>query len=137
MKNYTISQAAAQSGLSAKMIRDYESKGLLAPATRNEAGYRLYDQSDLYTLLFIARSRQLGFSLKQLKELLALWQDKNRSSAQVKLLAEGHIAELEHKAQQLHEMAETLRNLSLQCEGNERPDCPILRGLESPLDTTK
>ncbi len=103
MKHYTISQAAAHSGLSAKMIRDYEAKGLLPAAIRNDAGYRLYQERDLHTLLFIARARELGFSLKQLEALLALWQDTARSSSQVKQLAESHIAELEEKAKQLHE----------------------------------
>lgn len=134
MKTYTISQAASHSGLSAKMIRDYEAKGLLPPALRNEAGYRLYQERDLHSLLFIAHARELGFSLKQLDALLTLWQDKDRSSAQVKRLAESHIAELEKKADQLHEMANTLRHLALQCQGDERPDCPILRGLEKPLN---
>lgn len=133
MKKYTISQAAAHSGLSAKMIRDYESKKLLPPAMRNEAGYRLYAERDLHTLLFIAHARELGFSLKQIKELLALWQNKNRSSAEVKKMAEAHIAELEQKAQQLHDMAEVLRTLAQQCHGDARPDCPILKGLEQPL----
>lgn len=132
MKKYTISQAAAHSGLSAKMIRDYESKGVLAHALRNEAGYRLYAERDLHTLLFIAHARELGFSLKQINELLALWQNKNRSSAEVKKMAEAHIAELEQKAQQLHEMAAVLRALAQQCHGDARPDCPILRGLEKP-----
>ena len=133
MKKYTISQAAAHSGLSAKMIRDYESKGLLPAAIRNAAGYRLYAEPDLHTLLFIAHARELGFSLKQLSTLLALWQDKNRSSAEVKAIAEAHIDELEKKAQQLNDMADVLRTLALQCHGDTRPDCPILRGLESPL----
>ncbi|WP_269901923.1 Cu(I)-responsive transcriptional regulator [Paenalcaligenes faecalis] len=137
MKHYTISQAAAHSGLSAKMIRDYEAKGLLPAAIRNDAGYRLYQERDLHTLLFIARARELGFSLKQLEALLALWQDTARSSSQVKQLAESHIAELEEKAKQLHEMAETLRILARQCHGDDRPDCPILRGLEKPLKYTE
>lgn len=134
MKTYTISQAAAHSGLSAKMIRDYEAKGLLPPAMRNEASYRLYQERDLHTLLFIAHARELGFSLKQLGELLALWQNKERSSSQVKTLAESHIVALEKKANQLHDMANTLRLLAQQCQGDERPDCPILRGLEKPLN---
>ena len=133
MKKYTISQAAAHSGLSAKMIRDYESKGLLPAAIRNAAGYRLYAEQDLHTLLFIAHARELGFSLRQLGTLLTLWQDKNRSSSEVKAIAEAHIDELEKKAQQLNDMADVLRTLALQCHGDTRPDCPILRGLESPL----
>jgi len=136
LKTYTISQAAAHSGLSPKMIRDYEAKGLLPAASRSEAGYRLYQDRDLHTLLFIAQARELGFSLKQLEALLALWQNKERSSAQVKKLAESHIAALEQKAQQLHDMADTLRTLAQQCQGDEQPDCPILRGLEKPLNPT-
>lgn len=135
MKTYTISQAASHSGLSAKMIRDYEKKGLLPEAIRNDSGYRLYQTRDLHTLLFIAHARELGFSLKQLQELLTLWQNKNRSSSQVKKLAENHIASLEDKAQKLNEMAGVLRTLSEQCHGDDRPDCPILRGLEKPLNS--
>ena len=135
MNFYTISQAAAHSGLSAKMIRDYEGKALLPPAKRNEAGYRLYSEADLHNLLFIAQARELGFSLKQIQALLTLWQNKNRSSAEVKRLAEEHIEELEQKAQQLHNMANVLRTLAQQCHGDNRPDCPILRGLETPLNT--
>lgn len=136
MKTYTISQAATHSGLSAKMIRDYEKKGLLPAAMRNDSGYRLYQTRDLHTLLFIAHARELGFSLKQLQELLALWQNKNRTSSQVKKLAEDHIYALEDKARKLHDMADVLRNLAQQCHGDERPDCPILRGLEKPLNST-
>lgn len=132
MSLYTISQAALHSGLSTKQIRDYESKGLLPIALRSENGYRLYTDKDLHALFFIAQARKLGFSLNQINNLLLLWQDTQRSSAQVKKLAEQHIAELEHKAQQLQHMANTLRQLSLQCHGDDKPNCPILKGLESP-----
>lgn len=132
MSIYTIGQAAAHSGLSNKQIRDYESKGLLQAAQRTENGYRMYKEHDLHTLLFIAQARKLGFSLEQVRNLLILWQDHHRSSAQVKQLAEQHIHELETKALQLQQMAATLRELTQQCHGDERSDCPILKGLESP-----
>lgn len=132
MKTYTISQAAAQSGLSAKQLRDYESKGLLPLAARSAKGYRLYSTQDLETLFFIAKTRRLGFSLEQIRHLLVLWQDAHRSSAHVKSLAEQHILALEKQAQELQDMANELRKLSLQCAGNDHPDCPILKGLESP-----
>lgn len=133
MTTFTISQAAAISGLSPKMIRDYEKKGLFAETKRNEAGYRIYADRELHTLTFIARARELGFSLKQIDELLLLWQDTSRSSSDVKAVAQSHITELEKKAQQLLAMAESLRELANQCHGDQRPDCPILRGLEKPL----
>lgn len=132
MSTYTISQAASHSGLSAKQIRDYESKGLLPMALRSDNGYRLYTDKDLHTLFFIAQARKLGFSLNQIDNLLLLWRNTKRSSAQVKKLADHHIAELEYKAQQLQQMANTLRRLSQQCHGDDRPNCPILKGLESP-----
>ena len=132
MSTYSISQAAAHSGLSNKQIRDYESKGLLHAAPRTDNGYRIYKEQDLHTLFFIAQARKLGFSLEQIRNLLALWQDHHRSSAHVKQLAEQHIHELESKALQLQQMAARLRELTQQCHGDDRPECPILKGLESP-----
>lgn len=133
MPSYTISQAAAHSGLSSKQIRDYELKGLLPAPSRNSSGYRVYTEHDVHLLFFIAQARSLGFSLAQIKALLVLWQDKNRSSAQVKQLAQQHIDALESQAQQLHQIADILRQFVQQCRGDERPDCPILKGLELPL----
>lgn len=127
-----IGQAAARSGISAKMIRYYESTGLLEPSPRSESGYRQYGEKDLHALRFIRRARELGFSLKQVAVLMALWRDKSRASAEVKQLASAHIAELEHKAEMLREMAATLKNLADHCHGNDRPDCPILEDLEGP-----
>jgi Cu(I)-responsive transcriptional regulator len=125
-----IGQAAAESGISAKMIRYYESIDLLDASRRSDAGYRIYSAKDLHALRFIRRARDLGFSLKQIAALMALWRDKSRASAEVKKLANEHIAELEQKAAMLKEMAATLKNLANHCHGNDRPDCPILDGLE-------
>jgi Cu(I)-responsive transcriptional regulator len=129
MKDINIGTASALSGVSAKMIRYYESAGLLKPTTRNVSGYRIFSESDLHALRFIRRARELGFSLKQIAELTALWRDDSRSSAEVKRLAVAHIAELEHKADMLTAMAKTLRNLADHCHGDDRPECPILEGL--------
>lgn len=126
-----IGQAAKTSGLSAKMIRYYESIGLLAAAHRTEAGYRLYRPDDLHTLAFIKRSRDLGFSLEEVRKLLTLWQDRGRASADVKALARQHIAELEQKITEMTGLRDTLQELVEHCQGNDRPDCPILRDLES------
>ncbi|MEQ7919843.1 Cu(I)-responsive transcriptional regulator [Xanthomonas sp. WHRI 1810A] len=126
-----IGQAAKTSGLSAKMIRYYESIGLLAAAHRTEAGYRLYRPDDLHTLAFIKRSRDLGFSLEEVRKLLTLWQDRGRASADVKALARQHIAELEQKINEMTGLRDTLQELVEHCQGNDRPDCPILRDLES------
>jgi len=126
-----IGQAAKQSGLSTKMIRYYESTGLLAAANRSDSGYRLYSKNDLHTLEFIKRSRDLGFSLEEVGKLLALWQNKERASAEVKALAREHIDILDQKIQELTELRETLNVLVDHCHGDERPDCPILNRLAS------
>lgn len=124
-----IGDAARASGVSAKMIRHYESLGLFPKASRTEAGYRLYSDSDLNTLRFIRRSRDLGFSLEQIRALLALWQDRSRSSRQVKTLAEAHIRELDGKLAELQAMKATLAHLVHCCHGDDRPDCPIIETL--------
>lgn len=133
MSKFTISQASKLSGLSPKMIRDYEAKGIVPARFRSSAGYRMYEQCDIDQLRFIARTRHLGFSLKQSQALLLLWQDQDRLSADVKQLADQHIADLELKAQQLLEMAQHLRELSQSCAGDESPECTILKGIENPL----
>jgi len=125
----TISRVAAATGLSAKMIRYYETIGLLPPASRTESGYRVYSATDLHLLHFIRRARGLGFTLEQTKELLALWQDRQRASADVKALAESHIAALEAKIAELAGMRDTLQTLLGSCHGDQRPDCPILDDL--------
>jgi MerR family copper efflux transcriptional regulator len=125
-----IGQAAKHTGLSAKMIRYYESIDLLPHAGRSESGYRQYGTADLHRLAFIKRARELGFSLEEVGKLLALWQDKRRASADVKALAEEHIAELERKITEMSALRDTLLELANSCQGNDRPDCPILRGIE-------
>jgi len=126
-----IGQAAKHSGLSAKMIRYYESIGLLKPAHRSDSGYRLYNDDDLHTLAFIKRSRDLGFSLDEVGKLLALWQDRQRASSDVKALARQHIDELNQKIVELTSLRDTLQELVDTCQGDHRPDCPILKGLAS------
>ncbi|MDH0747898.1 Cu(I)-responsive transcriptional regulator [Pseudomonas sp. GD03842] len=126
-----IGQAAKSSGLSAKMIRYYESIGLLHPAHRTDSGYRLYGKEDLHTLAFIKRSRDLGFSLEEVGKLLTLWQDRGRASADVKALAKQHIADLNQKIKELVGLRDTLQDLAAHCQGDHRPDCPILNDLAS------
>lgn len=125
----TIGQAAQSSGVTAKMIRHYESKGLLPPVSRTESGYRCYSDDDVHTLRFIRRCRDLGFSLPQVGELLALWHDRNRASSEVRRLALGHVATLKTKISELSDMVRTLEHLASSCHGDERPDCPILEDL--------
>lgn len=124
-----IGQAARSSGLSTKMIRYYESIGLLKPAVRSDSGYRLYQQDDLHTLAFIKRSRDLGFSLEEVAKLLTLWQDRQRASADVKALAMQHIEALNKRIEELVSLRDTLSDLAAHCQGNDRPDCPILKDL--------
>ena len=126
-----IGKAAAASGVSAKMIRYYESIDLLAAARRTEAGYRFYTDEDVHVLRFIRRARDLGFSLADIAELLALWRDQRRASADVKRIALEHVAALERKIAELQGMASTLRTLAAHCHGDARPDCPILTDLDA------
>lgn len=129
-----IGQAARASGVSAKMIRHYEELGLLPAARRTESGYRQYEQPDVHTLRFIRHSRDLGFSLAEIAELVSLWQDRRRPSRQVKALAQSHIKELEHKAAELMAMKAALEHLVHCCHGDDRPECPILDGLAGAAD---
>ena len=126
-----IGQAAQVSGVTAKMIRHYEHIGLLQEANRTESGYRQYTEKDAHTLRFVRHSRNLGFSLEQIREILGLWQNRRRRSRQVKALAEAHVSQLEHKAQELLAMKATLEHLVRCCHGDDRPECPILDGLET------
>ncbi len=127
-----IGEAAAASDVSAKMIRHYELIGLIKPADRTDSGYRVYSGNDLETLRFIRRGRDLGFSIEQIRQLLALWRDRSRASSDVKRIALEHVAELEAKMRQLREMANTLRHLATHCHGDGRPDCPIIQDLAHP-----
>jgi Cu(I)-responsive transcriptional regulator len=127
-----IGAAAKASGVHAKMIRHYEEIGLLPRAKRTDAGYRVYDESDVHTLRFVRRARDLGFSMKEIKKLLGLWRNRSRSSAEVKKLAQTHIDELEAKIRELKAMSSALRRLSAHCHGDQRPDCPILSDLAKP-----
>ena len=129
MERMNIGQAAKASGVSAKMIRHYESIGLVAPAARTEAGYRLYGARDIHTLQVVRHARDLGFSLAQIGELIGLWQDRSRPSRQVKALAQAHIRALEQKAAELLTMKATLAQLVQCCHGDDRPECPILETL--------
>jgi len=126
---HNIGDASAATGVSAKMIRHYESVGLIPQASRTFAGYRLYADADLHRLRFIKRSRNLGFSMKQIDALLALWSDQHRASAEVKKLAHAHATELGEKILEMQAMQRTLLDLSRRCRGNQRPDCPILDDL--------
>jgi MerR family copper efflux transcriptional regulator len=127
-----IGQAADASGVSAKMIRYYESIGLIAAANRSDSGYRQYSENDMQTLRFIKRARALGFSIERIKTLLGLWQDRGRKSADVKKLARQYIAELDEDIAKLQSMRDELEHLVHCCQGNNRPECPILDGLASP-----
>jgi len=127
-----IGEVAKASGVSAKMIRYYEEVGLLPPSQRTSAGYRRYSEADLHRLNFVRRARDLGFSVKEIGELLSLWSDHTRQSADVKRLAQTHIEALQQKIRELDAMVATLQTLVGCCAGDERPDCPILDGLEGP-----
>ncbi len=124
-----IGEAAKRSGVSARMIRHYEGIGLLPAAKRAGSGYRTYGHSDVHTLRFVRHARALGFSVKQIEQLLGLWHDQRRPSRKVKALAQAHIAELEARIRDLGAMKRTLEHLAAHCRGDERPDCPILDGL--------
>ncbi|AZG13003.1 MULTISPECIES: Cu(I)-responsive transcriptional regulator [Cupriavidus] len=126
-----IGEAADASGVSAKMIRHYESIGLVAAPPRTEGGYRRYDDRAVHTLRFVRRARNLGFSLDEIRNLLSLWQDRGRASADVKALTLRHVADLEVKIAELAAMRDTLRALAEACSGDDRPDCPILSDMAS------
>lgn len=134
-----IGNAARASGVSAKMIRHYESIGLVPAADRRDSNYRDYGASEVHRLAFIRRARDLGFSIEEIRGLLTLWSDRERSSADVKALTLNHIEELEKKIAALREMRDTLAHLAHCCDGDHRPDCPIIAGLEGtvPLPETQ
>jgi Cu(I)-responsive transcriptional regulator len=124
-----IGEAAKASEVSAKMIRYYESIGLVPAAGRRASGYRDYGPDDVHRLRFVRRARDLGFPVEQIRNLLRLWTDPGRSNAEVKAIALGHVADLQQRALHLQEMADALRRLASACDGDGRPDCPIIQGL--------
>ncbi len=126
---HSIGEAAAQAGVSVKMVRYYESIGLMPPASRTGGGYRLYAEREIHALVFIRRARALGFSIEEIGRLLALWRNRRRTSAEVKQLTARHIEALNKKIAELEAMRDALRHLARHCHGDERPDCPILEGL--------
>ena len=124
-----IGAASAVSGVTAKMIRHYEAIGLLRPAARRENAYRDYGAAEVHELQFIGRARKLGFAIREIGDLLALWRDKKRPSREVREIASAHLVDLETRAAEIAVMAATLRKLVRSCHGDERPDCPILDDL--------
>ena len=131
MEAMNIGQAAAASGVSAKMIRHYEVVGLMPAPKRTESGYRQYNDTEVHTLRFIRQARDLGFSIHEIGELLSLWHNRKRPSRLVKAMAEVHIQALEQKTQELLAMKSTLEHLVHCCHGDDRPECPILDVLAS------
>ena len=121
-----IGSAAEQCGVSAKMIRYYESLGLLGKVRRTDSGYRQYSQAEVHVLRFIKRARDLGFSMAEIAELVSLWNNRRRTSASVKRIAQKHADELAQRVAALQEMQRTLSHLIHGCHGDSRPDCPIL-----------
>ncbi|HWK43557.1 MAG TPA: Cu(I)-responsive transcriptional regulator [Stellaceae bacterium] len=128
-----IGEVAAASGVSAKMIRYYESIALIPPVGRSAGGYRVYQAPDIDTLRFIHSARRVGFPVERIRRLLALWRDKGRASADVKSLAAAHIADLDRQIGDLQAMRRSLEHLAARCHGDDRPDCPILDGLADPV----
>ena len=124
-----IGEAAHQSGVSAKMLRHYESLGLLGAVARTDSGYRLYSPADVHTLRFIKRCRDLGFSMAEIAELVGLWQNRRRASSNVKRIAQKHVDELNARIEAMQSMQRTLSTLLDCCHGDDRPDCPILDDL--------
>ena len=129
---FNIGEAARRSGVSAKMVRHYESLGLLPSVHRTDAGYRQYGDAEVHTLRFIRRARDLGFSMHEIEQLLHLWQDRRRSSAEVRRIASRHVEELSRKLAEMEAMRRTLQHLVHCCRGDDRPDCPILDELGAP-----
>lgn len=125
----TIGAAARLSGVSAKMVRHYESLGLLSPVARTDNGYRQYTEAEVRSLQFIKRARDLGFSMAVIAELVGLWQNRQRASASVKRIAQKHVMELAQRIEAMQAMQRTLSALLNHCSGDERPDCPILDDL--------
>jgi MerR family copper efflux transcriptional regulator len=130
-----IGQASLASGVSPKMIRHYEKTRLLPKALRNDSGYRSYGEKEVQVLRFLRRARNLGFSVDEMRDLLSLWEDRNRASADVKRLVLEHIVVLEEKAEALRQMTEALSHLAASCPGDDRPVCPIIHDFATKLPT--
>ena len=130
-----IGMASRMSGVTPKMIRHYESLGLLPAVGRTDSGYRQYSEAEVHTLRFIKRARDLGFSMTEIAELVALWQNRRRTSASVKRIAQKHVDELGLRIEAMQAMQRTLQHLIHCCQGDERPDCPILDDLAGLHDT--
>ena len=128
-EQFNIGEAASRSGVSAKMVRHYESLGLLPTVARTDSGYRRYSDKEVHTLRFIRRARDLGFSMAEIAELLKLWQNRRRASADVKRIAQRHVADLERRMAAMADMRDSLKQLVNCCQGDQRPDCPILEEL--------
>ena len=124
-----IGVAAQRAGVSARMVRHYETLGLLAPVARTDSGYRQYTEADVHALRFVRRARDLGFSIQEIATLLGLWQDKARASSQVKKIAQTHIDDLNQRIADMQAMQRSLQSLVQCCHGDDRPDCPILDNL--------
>ena len=124
-----IGEAAGKAGVTPKMVRHYELLGLLPKVHRTDSGYRVYGEPEVHTLRFIKRSRDLGFSMAEISELVKLWQDRRRPSSSVKKVASAHLAELDRKIKEMESMRKTLSHLVHCCHGDHRPDCPILEDL--------
>ncbi|MGC1176093.1 MAG: Cu(I)-responsive transcriptional regulator [Polaromonas sp.] len=124
-----IGEAARRSGVSAKMVRHYESLGLLPQVHRSDSGYRQYTEAEVHTLRFIKRARDLGFSMAEIAELVSLWQNRRRASASVRRIAQKHADELAQRIAAMQSMQQTLAQLVHCCQGNDRPECPILDDL--------
>jgi Cu(I)-responsive transcriptional regulator len=129
MSQVSIGEAAQRSGVSARMVRHYEGLGLLPAVARTESGYRQYGEADIHTLRFIKRSRDLGFSMEEIAELVGLWNNRRRASSSVKRIAEKHLGELEQRIADMQSMRSTLAHLVHCCHGDARPECPILDDL--------
>ena len=125
-EQFNIGEAAARSGVSAKMVRHYESLGLLPAVARSASGYRRYGDKQVHTLRFVRRARELGFSMAEIAVLLKLWQNRRRASADVKRIATRHVADLERRMAAMADMRDALMHLADCCHGDQRPDCPIL-----------
>lgn len=135
-RSWRIGEVAAQAGVTTKTVRHYEALGLLPKATRTQAGYRLYGETDLHTLRFIRRARSLGFGMAEIARLLALWQDRSRASADVRRIAQAHVVDLERRLAEMAAMKRTLETLVACCRGGSAPECPILDELAQPPNPT-